>query len=383
MAYSAVDNVNTDLDLLKWQSQYWTEYVRESGFGPYMGSGVNSIIQTKRELINGGMDLIVPLVASLKGRGTGAGLLTGNEEAVDYYSFRSRPYWRRNAVVVKKSQQQKSAIDILQANKDVLKLWNTDDLRDRTIDALTAVDEQDTHYDEEQGVGRQVPYAEASSTQLNNWNTDNQYRIQYGIAASNYSAGNHATSLGNVDASADTWSSGIVDGARTLARTRNRAQGIRAVRPFRNGQDGREYYVLFVGTSAMNKLRADADIKAFNKDARPREDGGMDKNPVFQGGDLMWNGVIIHEVPEMENYILTGAGGSGANISPGYLCGAQALVVGWGQDPTTTMRKDDDYGFIKGVGVEELRSVDKTFFKSTTSAGPGQQHGVVTIFAAV
>src|SRR5581483_1022599 len=117
MAYSAVDNVSTDLDLLKWQSQYWQEYVRESGFNPYMGASVNSIIQTKRELINGGMDLIVPLVASLKGRGTGAGLLTGNEEAVDYFSFRSRPYWRRNAVVVKKSQQQKAAIDILQANK--------------------------------------------------------------------------------------------------------------------------------------------------------------------------------------------------------------------------------------------------------------------------
>jgi hypothetical protein len=44
---------------------------------------------------------------------------------------------------------------------------------------------------------------------------------------------------------------------------------------------------------------------------------------------------------------------------------------GWGQDPIPTQRKDDDYGFIKGVGTEELRSVDKTFFASTSAVGPG------------
>jgi N4-gp56 family major capsid protein len=381
MAYTSVEQVNTDLDLLKWQSEYWQEYVRESGFNPYMGKSVNSIIQTQRDLLDGGMDLIVPLVASLKGRGTGAGLLTGNEEAVDYFSFRSRPYWRRNAVVVKKSQQQKAAIDILRANKDVLKLWSTDDLRDRLVDALSTVDEQDTHYNEDTGVGRQVLYSEATATQLNNWNSDNQNRILYGVTEANYTAGNHATSLGNVDAAADTWSSTMLDAAKTMARRRNRATGVRAIRPYRNGNDGKEYYVLFVGTRSMNKLRADADIKAANKDARPREDGGFDKNPIFQGGDLMWNGIIIHEIPEMPT--LTGAGAAGADVEPGYLCGAQALLIGWGQDPATTMRKDDDYGFIKGVGVEELRSVDKTFFKSTTSVGPGQQHGVATIFACV
>jgi N4-gp56 family major capsid protein len=380
MAYSVVDGINTDLDLVKWESDYWTEYVRESGFKPYMGSGVNSIIQTKRDLINGGMDLIVPLVASLKGRGTGAGLLTGNEEKVDYYSFRSRPYWRRNAVVVKKSQQQKSAIDILQGNKDVLKLWSTDDMRDRMVDALSVVDEQDTHYDEDEGIGRQVTFAEATATQKNNWLSDNANRVLFGITEANLSAGNFTTSIGNVDGTADNWSATIIDAAKTMAKRRNRATGVRGVRPYRNGDNGNEYYVLFVGTRSMNKLRADADIKAFNKDARPRENEGLN-NPVFQGGDLMWNGVIVHEIPELPT--LTGAGAASVDVEPGYLCGAQALIVGWGQDPTTTMRKDDDYGFIKGVGVEELRSVDKTFFKDTSSVGPGLQHGVVSIFAAV
>lgn len=374
MAYNDLD---TNLEVTKWEQEHWTEYVRESGFKPYMGSGVNSIIQTKRELIDGGKDLIVPLVGSLKGRGKGAGLLTGQEDKFDTFDFRTRPYWRRNATLVKKSQQQKSAIDLLKAQKDVLKLWSSDDMRERLVDALSSVDESDTHYDEDEGVGRQVPFAEATTTQKNNWVTDNQRRALFGITEANYST-TFATAIGNVDTSADTWSAGIIDAAKGMARKRDRTNGIRAIRPYKNGMDGKEYFVLFCGTRTLNKLRADADIKAFNKDARPRD---VEENPVFQGGDLMWNGVIIHEIPELPT--LTGAGASSCDVEVGYLVGAQALVVGWGSDPKSTQRTDDDYGFIKGVGTEELRSVDKTFFKDSSAVGPGLQHGVLSIFAAV
>lgn len=371
----------SDLDVVKWESDYWIEYVRESGFKPYMSSDVNSIIQTKRELTDGGKDLIIPLVGALKGRGKGAGILTGNEDRYDTAAFRVRPYWRRNAVRVKKSATQKAAIDLLKANKDVLKLWSTDDMREKLVDSLSVVAEADSHYDEDEGVGRQVPFAEATTTQKNNWLTDNARRALFGNAEANLSAGNFATSIGNVDVTNDTWSSTILDVAKGMARYRDRANGVRAIRPYRNGTDGKEYFVLFVGTRALNKLRADADIKAFNKDARPREDGGMDQNPVFQGGDLMWNGLIIHEIPELP--VLTGAGGSSADVQPGYLCGAQALVIAWGQDPISTRLADDDYQFVKGVGTEELRSVDKTFFADSSAVGPGLQHGVLSIFAAV
>jgi hypothetical protein len=30
-----------------------------------------------------------------------------------------------------------------------------------------------------------------------------------------------------------------------------------------------------------------------NKDARPREQNGMDKNPLFQDGDQIYDGVIV------------------------------------------------------------------------------------------
>lgn len=375
MAYG---DVTSDLELIKWQSDYWTEYVRETGFKPYMGSSMNSIIQTRRELIDGGKDLIISLVGSLKGRGTGAGLLTGNEEKVDTFAFRVRPVWRRNAIAVKKSMQQKSQIDILKANKDALKIWSSDDMRELIADAFSVMAEDDTRYNEDEGYGRQVPYAEATSTQRNNWLTDNSTRALFGITESNLVAGNMASSLATVDTTNDMWSSGMIDVAKGMARVRDRVNGRRQVRPYRNGADGREYYVLFVGTRSFNRLRADADIKAFNKDSRERS---VDSNPVFQSGDLIWNGVIIREIPELP--VLTGVGASSADVQPGYLCGAQALTVAWGQDPIATRRTDDDYQFIKGVGTEELRSIDKTFFKSTGAAGPGTQHGVVSVFGAV
>ncbi len=378
MAYTEAQEA---LELIKWQREYWKEYVSETQFGRYTGdSGANpsAIFVTHRELVEGGRDLIIPLVGSLKGQGVGAALLTGNEEKLDTYSFRVRPSWRRNAVATKKSMVQKSVIDLLRANKGALKLWSTDDFNERTYDAFSVVAEDDAHYDEEAGVGRQVPYAEATPTQRNNWLTDNYWRALFGVAQSNTVAGNMASSLANVDTTNDTWSAAVIDAAKDIAEHRDRATGKRAIRPYKAGPDGDSGYVLWVPTRGFNKLREDEDIKEFNKHSIERSQG---KNPYFVGGDLMWNGVVIKKLPELP--ILAGVGASTCDVAPGYLCGAQAIAVSWGQDPIATKRADDDYGFIKGVGTEELRGIDKTFFKSTTDVGPGQQHGMVSIFAAV
>lgn len=374
MAYG---DVNSELELIKWRNQYWTEYVAESGFGPYMGASANAIIHTYRELTDSGKDLIVPLVGSLKGRGTGAGQLTGNEESVDTFAFRVRPWWRRNAIAVKKSAQQRSVIDLLKANKDSLKIWSADTMKEEIIDALTHVAISDNRYDEDEGKGRGVPYAEATATQRNNWLTDNARRVLFGVAETNLSPGNMATSLGNVDTTSDKWSATMVSKLKEMARRRNRALGQRAIRPWKT-KNGREYFVLFVPTRAFIDLRGDQDIKEFNKHSIARD---VEANPYFQSGDLIWDGVIIHEEPDLP--VLKAVGSASCDVAPGYLLGAQALSVAWGQDPISTKRSDDDYGFIKGVGTEELRSIDKTFYAGPDAVGPGEQFGMMTGFGAV
>jgi N4-gp56 family major capsid protein len=375
MAYT---EATANLELIKWRNDYWSEYVAESRYGRFMGASPTSLFMSYRDLVDGGKDLIIPLVGSLKGRGVGAGLLTGAEEKLDMFDFRVRPVWRRNAVVTKKSKVQFSVIDLLKANKSALKLWSADDMRDRLTDTFSVVAETDTRYDEDEGLSRQVPYAEANATQRNNWLTDNYNRALFGISQANTVVGNMASSLANVDTTNDMWSAGMIDAAKDLAETRDRASGRRALRPYMVGSEADDGFVLFAPTRGFNRLRADPDIKAFNKDSRERS---ASSNPYFKGGDLEWNGVIIKKVPELP--ILTGVGASSADVAPGYLCGAQAMTISWGQDPISTSRKDDDYGFIKGVGTEELRGIDKTFFKSTTDVGPGQQHGMVSMFGAV
>jgi hypothetical protein len=100
----------------------------------------------------------------------------------------------------------------------------------------------------------------------------------------------------------------------------------------------------------------------------PREDAGL-SNPIFQDGDLIYDGVIIREVPEISAFVtnvwtsLLTAGASSARVEPVFLCGQQAAVVAWGQMAKPTFRKEDDYGFIKGVGIEMAYGVSKMFKK--------------------
>ena len=52
-------------------------------------------------------------------------------------------------------------------------------------------------------------------------------------------------------------------------------------------KNGREYFVVFVGPNEFRDLQADTTIINANTQARPREGDGLDKNPLFQDGDLL------------------------------------------------------------------------------------------------
>jgi hypothetical protein len=101
----------------------------------------------------------------------------------------------------------------------------------------------------------------------------------------------------------------------------------------------------------------------------------VDSNPLFQSGDLIYDGVIIREIPEIP--VISGAGASSIDVAPAFLCGAQAVGLAWGQEPTATRKVEDDYGFAPGVGIEEARGVEKMRFND-------KDHGMVTgYFASV
>ena len=129
--------------------------------------------------------------------------------------------------------------------------------------------------------------------------------------------------------------------------------------------------MLFCGQNAFRDAAADPTIYNANKDARPREGRGMDDNPLFQDGDLLYRGVIIREVPEIDDFCTlpdAGAGRHDVDVCPTFLCGQNAVAVGWGQMPRPTERKEDDYGFLIGRGVESVYGVGKVYTRRDVDA---------------
>lgn len=114
----------------------------------------------------------------------------------------------------------------------------------------------------------------------------------------------------------------------------------------------------------------------------------MDSNPLFQDGDEIYDGVIVRQVPEISSFVtniwtsLTTAGAGSTRVEPVFLCGQQAAVLGWGQMPKPTFRKEDDYGFITGVGTEMCYGTAKMFKKHPNDGTPLKQWGVVTGFVS-
>lgn len=378
----AQHQVEANNKLVKYTREIYREFVRDNMFSPYMGTSINSIIRLKEELTSGGEQMNIPLVTRLKGRGKGSGTLVGNEERIDNYGMRLWIDWARHAVATKKSEEQKDSADIFGEAKPLLSEWGQERQRDDLIQALMALPSTS----EPPGLGSDdgmtvngVLYEAATAAQRNTWNANNSDRVLYGSAISNYNA-THATALGVLDTTNDRLTKGVIGLAKRVAKLADPH-----IKPFKVRQ-GYEYYVMFAGTNAFRDAKN--SLETINKDARAREATGMDNNPLFQDGDLLYDGVIIREVPEISQFVtnvwttLTTAGDSSGRVEPVFLCGQQAAVLGWGQRPKPTFRKEDDYGFIKGVGTEMAYGAAKMFKKHPNDASTLKQWGCVSVFVA-
>lgn len=357
-----------------WVTDYLKSYTRQSGFAPYMGRGNSSIIRVRSEMRSeAGSTINVPLILELRGRGVeGSEILEGNEEEMENYGDQVRVNWLRNGVVVPKSTSFRTEIDLLNAARERLVVWSKNKLRDSVIGAFQSIIIPGTvDADGSPLADTAVQYATSTSGQRNTYLVNNTDRMLFGVDLANSSSGNWATSLGNVDTTNDRMSAAVIDIAKSVAkRTTNSANGI-SINPYQSDATaGREWFVMFMDSFAFSQASRDPIIFQANRDARDR---GVDTNPIFQGGDLIYNGVILREIPELNP--LNGVGASGANVSRSFLCGAGALAVAWGQDPTPKSDRDRDYGFRPGVAIEELRGQKKMSFLGTN-------YGVVEVFTA-
>lgn len=377
----AVTTIETNNKLIKFTQQINREFVRENMFSPYMDEGLNAIIRLRSELKSGGEDMNIPLVTRLTGAGVATETLVGNEEKIDNYGMRLRIEWARNAVVTTKAESHKDSADIFGEAKPLLSDWGKELQRDEIIAAFMALPTE-TLPTSSGGVRvNGIQYDLATAAQRNTWLTDNSDRILYGAAVANAVSGVHATALALVDAAADKFTA---TNLATLKRVAKLASP--RIRPYKT-RDGYEYYVAFAGTNTFRDLKL--SLETINKDARPREGrqtNGAPDNPIFQDGDQIYDGVIVREVPEISSFVtnvwtdLKTAGGTSSRVEPVFLCGQQAMVFGWGQMAKPTFRKEDDYGFITGVGIEMAYGVGKMFKKHPMTGTAFKQWGVATGF---
>jgi N4-gp56 family major capsid protein len=340
----------------QWDDKFFAEYVRENRFKRYFGTDENSIIHLKEDLTKKkGETVTFALVNALTGAGvTGNGTLEGNEEALDSRSFAASVSPLRHAVAVSEWDEQKSAIDLRDACKMQLKLWSMTKMRDSIISALGSING--------------TAYGSADETAKDAWLVDNADRVLFGAAKSNNASNDHSAALGNVDSTNDKLTPAAVSLMKRIAQTASPA-----IRPIRLSED-EEWFVMFAGSRAFRDLSQNSTMTQANRDALQR---GKD-NPLFTGGSLIWDGVIIREIPEIA--ALSGVGASNIDVDPVYLCGAQALGIAWAQRTKTTTNVRD-YGFLHGTGIQEIRGIHKLRFGSgADDTDDPKDHGVVTGF---
>ena len=347
----------TGLVVQQWEDSFFREYLHDGGFKPLMGTDEASVIQVKEDLSKkAGDSLTIALVNRINDTAvTGSSTLEGNEHAMASRSMRIYVDKRRNAVRVAEMEEQKSAISLRNAARPTLLDWMMEDTRDLIITALGSING--------------VAFSSSTEAQRDAWLVDNADRVVFGAAAAGLTDASADFAL--LDTTADLLTFSVLDAAVLKAKTCTPK-----IRPMRDPGNGRRYYVAFAHPAAFKNLRDSLDTEVLASTVAEQQ-----ASKLFEGGDLMWNGVIIKEVDNIPVYTNLGASAT-TEVTPVYLCGAQALAIAYAKRPKT-ITEVFDYGDKHGVAVEAIYGVRKVIFGSGSGDTDDlKDHGVVTIYVA-
>ena len=347
----------TGLVVQQWEDKFFQEYLHDGGFKSLMGTNENAVIQVKEDLTKkSGDSITIALVNRLNNAAvTGTSTLEGNEEDMASRSLRIYVDKRRNAVRIAEMSEQKSAISLRNAARATLLDWAMEDTRDLVILALGSLN--GTAF-----VDRTAAIADA-------WLVDNADRVLFGAAAAGLA--DMSADLALLDTTADLFNATALDAMVLKAKTCNPK-----IRPMRDPGNGKRYYVAFANPHAFKNLRDSLDTEVLASTVVQ-----MEASKLFEGGDIFWNGVIVKETDNLPIYENLGAGGT-AEVTPVYLCGAQALAVAYAKR-WRTVTEEFDYGDKYGVAIDGIYGVRKIIFGSGAGDTDDlKDHGVVTGYFA-
>ena len=349
----------TGLVVQQWEDKFATEYYQGMAtFKPLMGTDEAAVIQIKEDLTKkAGDSITIALVNRLQNTATtGTSTLEGAEEDMASRSLRIYVDKRRNAVRIAEMSEQKSAISLRDAAKATLLDWSIEDTRDLIIKALGSIDGTE--------------FKDRTTAGADAWVASNSDRVVFGAASAGFT--DMSADLLLLDTTNDLFNTTMLDAMILKAKTCSPK-----IRPMRDPGNGKRYYVVFAHPAAFKNLR-DSMISAGALTNTVVE---MQASKLWEGGDLYWNGAIVKEVDNIPVY--GGLGTSSANVTPVYLCGAQALAVAWARR-WKTVTEEFDYGDKYGVAVDGIYGVRKIIFgtSSTADTTTPKDFGVCTGFAA-
>jgi N4-gp56 family major capsid protein len=353
----------TNSRVIRWERDFTKEYIRTNRFSKFMGGDDSAPIQVNEDLTkNVGETIDFELVNRLVSAGiTGTSTLEGNEEQMALRNFRVTVDRTRHAVVHDRLHEQFSAIDLVSAKKSILMDWFKENVRDRIITALGSIStDGSTHQ----------AYASANATDRNTWLVNNSDRVVFGASGAQTV---HATGITALDTTNDIANDANIKLVKDAAKA-----ATPKIRPIKVN-DEEEWYVWFMGTKVFRQVQT--TLSTINQNAWTRTDGGS--NPLFTGGDIIYDGIIFKEVPEIG--LLSGTPGAGGttSVAPTYLVGSQAIAYAVAQR-SKMIENIRDYGAKKGAGVEMIDAIKKIYYGSGASdTTTPKQNGVVTAYFAV
>jgi N4-gp56 family major capsid protein len=331
--------VNDALAVKLWSKSLSVEALKKTYIFKFIGSGADSLIQTKSETSKGPGDKVTfGLRMQASGDGVqGDGILEGNEESLTTYSDSIFIDQLRHAHRVGgRMSEQRVPFDVRRECRDSLSDWFANRMDTSFANQIAGnTGQADTRY-----TGNNAAVAPSST------------RIVYPNASRN------TEDLIN---SSDTFTLTQIDKAVEKARTASPM-----IRPLK--VDGEDMYVCFLHDYQVTSLRTNTSTgQWFDIQKAALSAKGDSKNPIFTGALGVYNGVVLHRWNRIPVAPSSSAAGAG-KVRRAVLCGAQAAQIAFGQEngPSkfTWTEKMFDYDNQFGVAAGTIFGLKKTVFNS-------------------
>ena len=289
-------------------------------------------------------------------------ILEGNEQTLKYYDFDTTLHQIRNAVEVRGMAKQRTFKNVREDGKDVLGNWQAQYLDTKILLGASGL-------------------ANADGTLSANAPSSNRK-----WAGGDVVGGSAFESVtGNLTTNLDVGNLMCPDAIEVCKRKAMMpGSDYGKIRPIM--YKGQPYYMMLVSPYQFKALKNHTDVQATLKDAWWRSD----KNPIFSGASLVWDGVIIHESEKIETRLgdatgtaslvpttyfeLADAAANGVYVARALFLGAQAVVLAKCKGMNWVEQKRD-YDNIMGISIGLINSVEKPEFN-------GEDFGVITMDTA-